>query len=70
MEGLNFGILRYFNSNYQSPFAFDDLVLSSPVPDYTTDTFSWPEYLAKTGGIEAPPHLFKQVSDFSAERFK
>lgn len=33
-----------------------------PPRDYTTDTFSWPEYLAKTGGIEAPPHLFKQES--------
>jgi len=47
---------------------FDDLVLFSLVADYTTDTFSWPEYLAKTGGIEAPPHLFKQVSDFSGDR--
>lgn len=29
--------------------------------DYTQETFSWPEYLAKTGGIEAPPQLFRQV---------
>lgn len=28
--------------------------------DYTQEAFSWPEYLAKTGGIEAPPQLFRQ----------
>lgn len=33
-----------------------------PPRDYTTVTFSWPEYLAKTGGIEAPSYLFKQES--------
>ncbi|XP_020915017.1 MBT domain-containing protein 1 isoform X2 [Exaiptasia diaphana] len=32
----------------------------TPPRDYTPETFSWPEYLEKTGGIEAPVHLFKQ----------
>lgn len=36
-----------------------DLQLHPP-RDYTHETFSWPEYVAKTGGIEAPPHLFRQ----------
>ena len=39
------------------------LILFDPATDYTTVTFSWPEYLAKTGGIEAPSYLFKQVSN-------
>ena len=29
--------------------------------DYSVETFSWPEYLAKTGGFEAPIQLFRQV---------
>lgn len=33
-----------------------------PPRDYTQENFSWPEYLAKTGGIEAPPQLFRQES--------
>ncbi|XP_048589841.1 MBT domain-containing protein 1-like isoform X3 [Nematostella vectensis] len=33
---------------------------SSLISDYSPETFSWPEYLDKTGGIEAPVHLFKQ----------
>ncbi|EDO44413.1 predicted protein, partial [Nematostella vectensis] len=32
----------------------------TPPRDYSPETFSWPEYLDKTGGIEAPVHLFKQ----------
>lgn len=36
-----------------------DLQLHPP-RDYSVETFSWPEYLAKTGGFEAPIQLFRQ----------
>ena len=49
-----------FSSDWQCSH-FHLLTACSRLTDYTPESFSWPEYLAKTGGIEAPPLLFRQV---------
>lgn len=48
---------------YRSQTLFRGVKLSfaSFFLDYSVETFSWPEYLAKTGGFEAPIQLFRQV---------